>query len=81
MLWGLTVPHLSQKVANFYKFRSNLGQSQFRPKKAGFFLIFYPVLQGGLLKQNLGSLIQEIHLCSCFRLLAVVFSQFCSNII
>ena len=41
MIWGLMVPPLSQKMANF----TNLGQGL--SQKGGFFLILEPILRAG----------------------------------
>ena len=69
------VPPLSQKVAYF----SNLGQGL--SQKVGFFLIFEPILRTGFFDKCW--LFQTRNLPSPLFLafLAVVFSQFCSNII
>ena len=47
MIWGLMVPSLSQKVANFYYLGQCLSQ------KVGFFLIFEPILRAGFFDKML----------------------------
>ena len=74
-MWGLMVPALSQKVANFYEFRSRF------VSKVGFFLIFEPILQAGFFdkmfalssKQSTFVLVSSSFCCCFFTILCLKY--------
>ena len=68
-------PTFVSKVAIF----SNLGQGL--SQKDGFFFIFYPNLEDGFIRQNVGSCKQNTTFVLVYGFLTVVFSQFCQNIV
>ena len=72
VIWGLMVAPLSPKVAN-------LGQGL--SQKAGFFLIFEPLLQADFLTKYWLFQTRNLLLYLFLAFLAVAFSQFCSNVI
>ena len=72
---GIDGPTFVPKVANF----TNLGKGL--SQKAGFFLIFEPVVRTGFSDKMLALSNKKSTFVLVSGFLAVVFSQFCSNII
>ena len=75
MIWGLMIPPLTKKLANFYQFKSR------SVSKVVFFLIFEPILRAGFFDKMLGLSSKTSTFVLVSGLSAALFSQFCSNII